>query len=170
VGQVSSPIVTDTSSLLPRLFLWLPLVAIAAHVFEEFVWPGGFAEWYRHYPPGRTAKVSTRFLVIVNIVFVALALVPPLFGATTKGYAYWLVVAAIAGANGLFHLVATVRARKYSPGVVTGVLLYIPLAIVGGCQLIKLSLVAPATALQAVLLAAAYSWWSNWQHSRSLVR
>ncbi len=103
----------NTSSLLPAVFLWLPLVAIAAHLVEEFVWPGGFAEWYRRYPPGRTAKVSTRFLVIVNIVFAALALIPPLFGATTKGYAYWLVVAAIAGANGVFHLVATVRVRHY---------------------------------------------------------
>jgi hypothetical protein len=99
--------VRNTSSLLPAVFLWLPLVAIAAHLFEEFVWPGGFPEWYRQYPPGRTAKVATRFLVIVNIVFVALALIPPLFGATTKGYAYWLVVAAIAGAHGIFHFVAT---------------------------------------------------------------
>jgi len=159
----------NASSLLPAFFLWLPLIAIAAHLFEEFVWPGGFPEWYRHYPPGRTAKVSTRFLVIVNIVFAALALTPPLFGATTKGYAYWLVVAAIAGANGLFHFVATVRARQYSPGVVTGILLYVPIAIVGGVELIKLNDVAPSTALQAVLLAAGYSWWSNWKHSRSII-
>jgi hypothetical protein len=27
--------------LLPAFFLWLPLIAIAAHLFEEFVWPGG---------------------------------------------------------------------------------------------------------------------------------
>lgn len=169
MGEVSSPIVMNTSSSLPAIFLWLPLIAIAAHVFEEFVWPGGFAEWYRHYPPGRTVKVSTRLLIVVNIVFVALALIPPVFGATTKGYAYWLVVAAIAGANGLFHVVATIRARQYSPGVVTGVLLYIPLAIVGGFELIRRDLVAPATALQAVLFAAAYSWWSNWKHSRSFL-
>jgi hypothetical protein len=25
------------------LFLWLPAIAVAAHLCEEFVWPGGFA-------------------------------------------------------------------------------------------------------------------------------
>ena len=29
--------------------LWAPLVAAAAHIFEEFVWPGGFMNWYRRY-------------------------------------------------------------------------------------------------------------------------
>lgn len=56
------------------LFLWLPVFAICVHMFEEFVWPGGFAQWYRAYPPGRSTAVSVRFLVLGNAVFVALAL------------------------------------------------------------------------------------------------
>src|SRR5215208_5285021 len=103
------------------IFLWLPALAIAAHLFEEFVWPGGFARWYREYPPGYSASVSTRFLVLINALFVALALIPPLLGPTARGLAYWVVVARIAGANGLFHAVATARTGRYSPGVVTGV-------------------------------------------------
>src|SRR4051794_39326088 len=45
------------------LFLWLPLLAVAAHLIEEFVWPGGFARWYRWYRPERAASVTTRFIV-----------------------------------------------------------------------------------------------------------
>src|SRR5207249_9141552 len=51
------------------------------------VWPGGFARWYREYPPGYAANVSSRFLVLINAAFVGLALVPPLLGATPRGLA-----------------------------------------------------------------------------------
>jgi hypothetical protein len=159
---------TDSNHLLP-LFLWLPLLAIAAHLVEEFVWPGGFARWYRDYPPGYSASVSTQFLVLINALFVALALIPPLLGATPRGYAYWVVVALIAGANGLFHLTATVRTGRYSPGVVTGTVLYLPLAILGVAQLLRLRLVSPTTLVQAVLIAGAYSVWSSWRHRRHAV-
>ncbi|MEP7000621.1 MAG: hypothetical protein ABI969_09095, partial [bacterium] len=64
------------------LFLWLPAIAVSAHLFEEFVWPGGFAAWYRRYWPQRAASVTTRLLVIVNVILVARALLPPLLGAT----------------------------------------------------------------------------------------
>ena len=102
-------------------FLWLPLLAITAHLFEEFVWPGGFARWYRAYPPGSTAVVTTRFLVVINAM------------------------------------------------VVTGVVLYIPLAVVGGAYLLRTGLVSPATALQAIAISAAYAWWSTSQHRRHVV-
>lgn len=154
---------------MPTTVLWLPLIAVAAHLCEEFVWPGGFAAWYRAYPPGYTASVSTRFLVVVNAIFVALAVTPILLGATSRAYAYWIVVAAIAGANGLFHLVATIRGRTYSPGVVTGVVLYVPLAVGGTIDLLRLRLVAPSTVAQAFLFALAYSVWSSWTHRRGAV-
>ena len=146
--------------------LWLPLFVIAVHLVEEFVWPGGFAEWYRAYPPGSSAEVSTRFLVIVNAVFVGLALVPPLLGQSERAFGYWIAVAAIAGANGLFHLNASVRSRRYSPGLVTGIGLYLPLAIIGAVLLLRARLVSPLTAAQGVLIAAAYAWWSAWRHRR----
>ncbi|HMC54806.1 MAG TPA: HXXEE domain-containing protein [Gemmatimonadaceae bacterium] len=147
--------------------LWLPFVAIALHMTEEFVWPGGFGDWYRNFPPGRTARVSTRFLVIINLVFVALAVLPPMLGANSRGYAYWLLVAAIAVANGVFHLVATIRYRAYSPGVITGSLLYLPLGVVGAAYLLRAHLTAPAVVAQAAAFAVAYAWWSSWKHGRA---
>jgi hypothetical protein len=155
--------------IVPALFLWLPLFAIASHLFEEFVWPGGFAQWYRAYPPGYAATVSARFLVAVNAVFIGLAFLPPLLGKTPRGFAYWAVVAAIAAANGLFHLRATIRTRRYSPGLVTGIGLYLPLAIVGITMLLRLELLGFVTLIQAVLIAGAYSVWSTWRHGRHAV-
>jgi hypothetical protein len=151
---------------MPNAFLWLPFLAIAAHLFEEFVWPGGFPQWYRTYPPGYTATVTARFLLLVNAVFVGLALLPPLLGTTPRGFAYWAVVAAIAGANGVFHLRATMRTGSYSPGVVTGLVLYLPLAVIGVAYLLRLHLVAITTVVQAALIAIAYAVWSAWSHRR----
>jgi hypothetical protein len=154
---------------MPSTFLYLPILAITAHLVEEFVWPGGFARWYRRYPPGYCATVSARFLVLVNALFVGLALIPPLLGATARGFAYWTMVALIAGANGLFHVVATARTKRYSPGLVTGVALYLPLAILGVGHLLRLGLASATTVAQAVLIAAAYSMWSSWRHRRHSV-
>jgi len=152
---------------MPKSLLWLPLIAILLHMTEEFVWPGGFPQWYRNFPPGRVARVSTRLLVIVNAVFVALALIPPLLGANARGYAYWMLVAAIAAANGVFHLVATLRYRAYSPGVITGALLYVPLGVVGAAYMLANRLASPAVVAQTVAIAAAYAWWSMWKHARA---
>jgi hypothetical protein len=153
----------------PTAVLWLPAAAVAAHLVEEFVWPGGFAEWYRHYPTGETVTVTRRFLVIMNVVFAALALLPPILGATARGLAFWLVVAAIAAANALFHIIATVRTQAYSPGVVTGVALYLPLAVAGGAWLIRERFVGPSVIAQAIFVAAAYQIWSSWNHRRHVL-
>jgi hypothetical protein len=147
-------------------FLWLPVAAVFAHLLEEFVWPGGFAEWYRQYPPGHTTHVSTRFLVIVNVAFVGLALLPPQLGPYPRGYAIWITVAAIAAANAVFHIVAVIRTHKYSPGVVTGVVLYLPLLFVGGAYLMRRELVSTGTLIEAIVVGIAYHVWSAWNHRR----
>lgn len=150
----------------PPYFLWLPLVAVAAHLVEEFGWPGGFAEWYRWYHPERAASVTTRFLVIVNAVFVGLALLPPLLGSTPRGLAFWVIVAAIGAFNALFHIWATLRRRVYSPGLVTGILLYLPLAALGYYALTATGLVSAGTTIEAVVIAVAFHVWSAWNHKR----
>ena len=147
-------------------FLWLPLLAVAAHLFEEFVWPGGFARWYQWYRPARAASVTARFLVVINALLVALALLPPLLGNTPRGYAFWLIVAAIGASNAFFHFWATARGRVYSPGVVTGTLLYLPLALIGYHVLVESRIVSLGTVLQAVVVGIGFHLWSAWNHRR----
>ena len=152
------------------LFPWVPLAAIAVHLFEEFVWPGGFVQWYRHYPPGRVVAVSMRFIIVINALFVALATAVPLSTSSPRGWALWLIVMAVAAVNGAFHVVATVQTRAYTPGVVSGVCLYIPLAVSGGLYLLQLELVSVGTAIEAVLIAAVYQVWSIKKHQRATMR
>jgi Protein of unknown function with HXXEE motif len=153
-------------SINDSLFLWLPALAVGAHLVEEFVWPGGFADWYRAYRPERASSVTTRFLVLVNVVLVGIALLPPVLGPTPRSFGFWLVVAAIGGANAVFHLVASVRGRAYSPGVITGTLLYAPLAVLGFGAVVRSGSASIGTALQAVAVGIGFHLWSAWNHKR----
>lgn len=151
------------------LFLWLPGLAFAAHALEEFVWPGGFADWHRHYPPGSLARVSARFLVLINLAFAVLTLLPALIGAGVYGYAWWMVAAGVQAANGVFHLRAAWRTRAYAPGSVTSAVLYLPLALGGGGYLVATGRATLLTAIQAVLGGVLYHWWSARKHARAIL-
>ena len=150
----------------PTAIRWLPLCAVLLHLFEEFVWPGGFAEWYRWYRPERAASVTTRFLVWINVLFVLMALIPVAMGFRPYGVAFWLVVASIAAANGLFHLWAMFRTRRYSPGVVTGCIVYLPLAVFGFVYFWRAGLANVALLLQAAIIGPAYNVYAAWNHRR----
>jgi hypothetical protein len=153
-------------SLASPLFLWLPLIAVAAHLIEEFVWPGGFADWYRAYRPDRAASVTVRFLVVINAVLVLMALIPPMLGGSPRAMAMWLVIAAIGAANTMFHGWATLRTRVYSPGVVTGAIGYLPLAALGWNILVRTGVASIGTTIQAVVVGIGFHLWSAWNHRR----
>lgn len=150
----------------PAAIRWLPLGAILLHLFEEFVWPGGFAEWYRWYRPERAASVTTGFLVRINVLFVVMALIPAAMGFRPYGVAFWLVVASIAAANGLFHVWATIRTRRFSPGVATGFFLYLPLAIFGFIYFWRAGLASVPLIVQGALIGPAYNIYAAWNHRR----
>jgi hypothetical protein len=42
------------------LFFWALPIAAAAHVFEEFAFPGGFKEWYARYRPETATSFTPR--------------------------------------------------------------------------------------------------------------
>jgi len=148
------------------LIRWLPLIAIGLHLIEEFVWPGGFAEWFRWYRPERASSVTTRFLVRINALFVAMALLAGVLGFSRYGVAMWLVVASIAATNGLFHLWAMARTSRYSPGVVTGCIVYVPLAIFGFRYFWQRGWATIDVVVQAALIGPAYLLFSAWNHRR----
>jgi len=148
------------------LLRWLPLAAVALHLIEEFAWPGGFGDWYRWYRPERAASVTTGFLVRINVLFVAMAVAAGALGFSPYGVALWLVVASIAGFNGGFHLWATLNTRRYSPGLVTGCLIYIPLAAFGFWYFWRTRLAGPSVIAQAALIGPGYHIYSAWNHRR----
>ena len=122
------------------------LLAIAGmlHVTEEFLFPGGFIEWYRELMPPKTKGRGPAFLVWINTLmmwFIALALY---YGNTSTGASIALAVASALAINGIFHIYGLLKLRKYSPGVVTGTFLYLPLIVIGAYCFWQSRLVTPA--------------------------
>lgn len=118
------------------LTLVLP-VCIMLHVTEEFLFPGGFIEWYQELVPSKAAGVRPGYLVWINTLMIGVCVLPVALGETSHGIGVWYVVTAIAGINACFHIIGVFKLKKYSPGVVTGVLLYLPLFIYGSWYLLS---------------------------------
>ena len=153
-----------TSLALP----WLLPAAVVAHLIEEFVWPGGFGPWYRRTYPDRAASLTRGFLVRINALYLALAVFGAAWasGTAPRGVALWLTLAGIGAANGVFHLLAVIRTREYSPGVVTGMLLYVPLTVWGTTSFIRSGRASVGTATIAILAGPLYHVYSAWKHRR----
>ena len=101
--------------------------AAIIHVFEEYAYPGGFSDWMRRLNPKFAPRITARFAVIINGLFLLLCVMGAV--VASKGLVFSLSVASLLFFNGLAHLAGTVRAKRYAPGVISGVLLYLPLSL-----------------------------------------
>jgi hypothetical protein len=101
--------------------------AAILHVVEEYFFPGGFTGVMKEFQPEFAPFITVPFAVIINGLFLAVCLAAALF----HGRLPWLglAVAALVGINGLMHAGAAIRRKRYAPGVMTGVLLYLPLCV-----------------------------------------
>ncbi len=116
---------SNTHSSVPRMALLLP-VAFLLHLAEE--WFGGISAWTLIALGNEISP--ERFVLINGIAF-------PIFVAGSVAAYYfprmaWFSAffAAMLGLNGVLHTLATLGLGLYSPGTVTGVLLYLPLSVV----------------------------------------
>src|SRR5450759_1989409 len=119
---------------------WAPLFAALAHIVEEFVYPGGFAEWDRAYRPQYRSSITRRVHIVVNaaLILFCVSVAAGASGGELRigavrlrsflpaeyAVAGWLALAALLFANAIFHIKGTVVTRRVSPGVRSGVLFY----------------------------------------------
>ena len=138
------------------LIILLP-AAIMLHVTEEFLFPGGFIEWYNKLIPPKTVKaVRYGYLVWINTLMIGVCVLPFYYGETKHGIAVWYCVASIAGINALFHLWGVFKLKIYSPGVITGTLLYLPLFIIGTIAFITSEILSVRRAIFFIAIAIGY--------------
>ncbi len=151
---------------------WAPLAAASLHIVEEFIWPGGFAEWDRAYRPAIRHSITPRFHVMINagllLLCLQIALLRGLMRTDRQWLAVsaWLALAALLASNAAFHVVGTVRTRRYSPGVVTGVFLYVPMAADGFWWFLHRGAVSLRLAAGAAAVGASYHLWAGLAHAR----
>jgi len=103
------------------------LGAAVVHIFEEYVYPGGFPDALQRLLPGARHLLTPRFHIVVNGLFLLLCVCSVMIG---KGnLVLSLSVFGLVLANALLHIRGAIVTRRYYPGVISGTLIYIPLAV-----------------------------------------
>jgi Protein of unknown function with HXXEE motif len=108
-----------------KIWLWLFPVVYLLHIAEEYWAAGGYVAYV-----ARTRGValsSTKFLLLNGIGWALMTLGVGL--ARRLGFTEWLLVclATVILINGLSHTTSAVLRVEYNPGLVTGLLIFIPL-------------------------------------------
>jgi hypothetical protein len=150
---------------MPLLFWW-PLLAAALHIWEEFVFPGGFADWDRGYRPAYKASITPRLHLFMNALLILACVSVGSAGPTRSGVASWLTLSALLASNAIFHVVGAIQSRSYSPGMVTGLLLYFPMAVYGYTYFLRTGQASKGTALVSAAIGGSYHLWSALAHAR----
>jgi Protein of unknown function with HXXEE motif len=147
------------------LLLWASLLAVTAHLVEEFVFPGGFLAWHRRYRPEHAASITPRFAIVVNGLLLFLLLAIDINGPSSPiGIFQWLTLAALLITNAAFHIRAVINTRAYSPGVVTAAFLYVPLGVYGYYWLLRTGAAPVGMAAVALVLGGSYPFVSTVLH------
>jgi hypothetical protein len=108
--------------------IWLVPAAYALHVCEEYA--AGFPAWMTQTVGG--PMTTTTFLAYNGVFIVLLATLTAWASVSRRALAAFLVLAWASGQmfwNFVFHLAMTVAYDRYSPGLVSAVLLYWPLSL-----------------------------------------
>lgn len=103
--------------------VWLFVAAYLAHLIEEYA--GGFPDWFARLS-GAPLPVPA-FLAINAVAFIVLVAV--VAAVTRREACGWMAigVATVALVNSVGHLLGSLLTGTYSPGLITGVVLYMPL-------------------------------------------
>lgn len=112
-----------TKSLSPNVLAWLLPTTMFVHQLEEYF--AGFLDWY---PTIMNAELSREdFLFINSIALLAFTLFAIFHTAGFRNNFVFMAVGTLSFANGTAHLLATIFTMTYSPGAISGVVLFLPL-------------------------------------------
>ena len=130
-------------------------LAVALHIFEE--WPR-FPRWARRFA---SPTYTDRDYIITHVFAILFAI-----GAVLLVRAFpnrWILFGFFAFVfwpgtfcNALFHAGATVLSRRYCPGVLTGILVYLPLSFLLAVVGVRDGLLSERSLLVALIVAGGF--------------
>jgi uncharacterized protein with HXXEE motif len=160
---------------------WAPLAAAALHIGEEFVYPGGFAAWDRAYRPEYSGSITPGLHVVVNALLLAACATVGIAGMPGGAIAVggvrfrsaipaalaapaWLAMTALLFSNALYHLAGTIKTKRVSPGLRTGLLLYVPLALGGSWYFLGTGQLSVLGLVVSASIGGSYHLWASLGH------
>lgn len=137
-----------------RSLIWLMPASFAPHILEEFA--AGFPGWVTD---TLGSPMSAGGFLLNNAAFMAILL--GLTGWASRRPAPLPAFLLLSWASGnlfwnfVFHLVTTLLYGRYSPGLVTAVLLYVPVSVAVGRAALREGVLPPAAFAAAMAVGAA---------------
>ena len=111
----------------PKQIVWLLPFAYLLHLCDEYFSGEGFAKWFSGL---FEVSLSINDFIIINLFgFAATLLIAILYSFKRINNFIIAALAALFFVNGLIHLAASIFTLSYSPGTITGVILYLPLGV-----------------------------------------
>jgi len=109
----------------PRYVIWLLPVTYSLHIVEEYFADGGFPRWFSNI---FNASISNNDFIVINATALLLVIIFSSFYQFYKqNNVIFLALVTLFFANGIIHLLSSIFSMTYSPGTVTGVVMYIPM-------------------------------------------
>ena len=137
------------SWIFPSLF-----VAALLHVVEEYYVPGGFFDFVRRLGTGIAEQLTLSVAIVVNGLFLLLALLAAILWRNYPVPS--LSIAGLLLVNALIHVAGSLRAKAYAPGLLTAVILYVPLSLAAFVIAAKESFVSTQGLVVAMALGFLY--------------
>jgi Protein of unknown function with HXXEE motif len=140
------------------LLVFLFPIAFGLHVIEEFILPGGFIRWDNTFRPEYTDTPAS-FYIKVNALPGAAALLSGLGsfdyagGYGVPGLRSWLAFLTFMTMNTWFHVRGAIVTRHYSPGMVTGLVLFVPLTIASYLHFVRAGALGAASVVACIAAA-----------------
>jgi len=142
-------------------FVWLFPVVYALHIVEEY--GTGFPAWMTRH---MHASMDNAGFVLNNALFMAILLATTAWASASRSRLSAFVFLGWASGNlfwnFIFHLVTTIHADSYSPGLATASLLYYPVSIWGGVLAVRQQRLGVAAVLGAFAVGAALMMFVVW--------
>jgi hypothetical protein len=108
------------------IFILLPIAAVV-HMIEEYLFPGGFVEAFRKLLPRASHLFTVKFHILVNAIFILMCFIAAFIGQANLILS--LSVFGLIFTNAVLHIRGAIIQKGYYPGVISGIFIYIPMAI-----------------------------------------
>lgn len=111
---------------------WIHFALLLLHQFEEYSFPGNFKEFYNtniwNKNPITKFPLNDKGILLVNVI---LAWTAYLIAAIYGEKLLWMTIGltGVTIVNGISHTLMLLKLKKYNPGLITGLLMFIPFGL-----------------------------------------
>lgn len=117
----------QSTGIHPRYLVWLLPLTYSMHIVEEYFAGGGLPEWFSQV---FNATISNNDFIIINAIALSAVIIFAFVYQFFKQYnVLFLALVTLFFVNGIIHFLSSVFSMTYSPGTITGLILYIPMGI-----------------------------------------